>query len=620
MKEPQNKTVRLYQGAKEGLAYWQKVLGELTVPQLKAWCQPLKAILYECEVELVSAGGGKIDAQTVDKVIYSKKTLLKADIVYFLSLLLSDFRNLKFYVDSLSGKQILLWRMLLSNVYCSEKQLEGWNGESDGQDDDDRGFEYNPLSYKVWLLCVNAKSDEPKSINSRAAAYGFFYRGIGRFYFLPAVLRTMFVPLFFSSPEPQDSIPDEDKMFVFNGENSFMQAFPIMQMLYAQDVLKVGRTKVSAALAKKVKGKLNLNEFFDYEGGSEQLVQLRLNLTLPVVSLMFETFGGNKKTTAQDFLKNIEKYLCQCYTKYLPLILPHVKGIKPSWYVCSSIIHMVYTILGEFKKSEGKWLSMSNLVYPCIFSPIRPNPLVLFQTHDLANGNPVDTRTDDFIPLSKQVKTMGLPLMQGVVYILASLGLVEVAFRREPSDEGNPYPVLEYFRLTDLGKYAWGLTNSYTPAVSEHVGELLKLDEQRLIVRSLADNNPYEYLLSETAVPIGNNRYMMSSASFFKTCGSKREVADKIELYRQILGKDMPEHWKQFFDSLLHQCHPLKYVKNDTYTIYQIDFKNHGLIELLSSDAELRSLVIRAEGYRILVETDKVSVFKGLLKKRGYLM
>ena len=619
MENSKPQSVRLYQGPQDSMDYWKDLLGDATVPQLTSWVKQLKALYGECKVEVVSEYGDAVDAATVDKLLYSKKPLRKVDLIYFLSLLLSDYRNLQLYVDSLSEKQIQLWRKVLLNLYCSEKQLKGWNGNEEDDEDEYRTFDYNPVSYKVWLLCLNARTDE-KPDKSRSWGYYSVYRNTTRYYFLPSSLRGLFVPVFFSMPEYLDSIPEESGMLVFNGENSLVQAFPTMQMLYTQDVLKVGRTKVSATLAKKVKGMLNLNEFFVHEGANEQLAQLRLNLTLPVISLMFEEFGGHKNTIVQDFLRRMEPYLCRCYARYLPLLLPHVKGIKKSWYASTSILHMVYIVLGELKCSKGKWVPMDRLVHFGVISPLVPNPLLLFHTYDLVNGEAVDNRRGEFIPLSKQVSVMGLPFLQGVVCILASLGLVEVAYRRELPDEGNPYPLVEYCRLTDLGKYALGLTDSYTPAVGGQVGELFKLDEQRLIVRSLVDNNPYECLLSETAVPMGNNRYMMSSASFFKTCTDKKDVAEKIDLYKRILGKDMPEHWKQFFDSLLRQCNPLKTVKGNAYVIYQIDPSNQELIELLSTDPQLKPLLIRAEGYRILVETDKVSVFKALLKKRGYLM
>ena len=146
------------------------------------------------------------------------------------------------------------------------------------------------------------------------------------------------------------------------------------------------------------------------------------------------------------------------------------------------------------------------------------------------------------------------------------------------------------------------------------------MDEQRLVIRSLKENNPYESLLNDTAIPIGNRRYMMSNESFLKNCRSEKDVKDKIDFFKRFISKEIPEVWTSFFDSLLRQCHPLKPVSADKYVIYQLDGNNKELIHLLSTDPFLKSILIRAEGYKILVEKKQQKAFVDKLKAHGYLL
>ena len=56
------------------------------------------------------------------------------------------------------------------------------------------------------------------------------------------------------------------------------------------------------------------------------------------------------------------------------------------------------------------------------------------------------------------------------------------------------------------------------------------------------------------------------------------------------------------------------------YRHYTIDPENRELQQLITNDPVLRQLVIRAEGYRILVKLDDIRKFENQLKKHGYLL
>ncbi|MEE1182027.1 MAG: hypothetical protein UHY90_07210, partial [Treponema sp.] len=59
----------------------------------------------------------------------------------------------------------------------------------------------------------------------------------------------------------------------------------------------------------------------------------------------------------------IECYLLHSYARYMSLLLPHVRGIKTSWYNTSTIYLLVSQVLDALRKGEGKWLPMQNLHY-----------------------------------------------------------------------------------------------------------------------------------------------------------------------------------------------------------------------------------------------------------------
>jgi hypothetical protein len=54
--------------------------------------------------------------------------------------------------------------------------------------------------------------------------------------------------------------------------------------------------------------------------------------------------------------------------------------------------------------------------------------------------------------------------------------------------------------------------------------------------------------------------------------------------------------------------------------IFKIPSDNNALIRIIAKDAMLKKLIIKAEGYHILVPKDNVSKFKKRLQEFGYFI
>ena len=93
----------------------------------------------------------------------------------------------------------------------------------------------------------------------------------------------------------------------------------------------------------------------------------------------------------------------------------------------------------------------------------------------------------------------------------------------------------------------------------------------------------------------------------------------KIKIFRQFISNELPPLWEQFFETLLRHCNPLKEDKT-AYKRYTLDPNNRELVQLITTDPALRQIVIRAEGYRILVKNDDLKKIETQLKKHGYLL
>ena len=67
------------------------------------------------------------------------------------------------------------------------------------------------------------------------------------------------------------------------------------------------------------------------------------------------------------------------------------------------------------------------------------------------------------------------------------------------------------------------------------------------------------------------------------------------------------------------RCHPLTLSHTD-FRVYTLPADDRELQRLMVTDPQLRQLVIRAEGLRILVRTIDLTKFRNRLKALGYLL
>ena len=166
----------------------------------------------------------------------------------------------------------------------------------------------------------------------------------------------------------------------------------------------------------------------------------------------------------------------------------------------------------------------------------------------------------------------------------------------------------------------FNITNTYELPKAKEEGPFFDLDARNLIVRSLGENNPYETLLQDVAIPIGQHRYKLTHASFLNNCKTNEDVVNKIEFFKRFISAELPEIWSEFFDSLMKRCRPLTSISADKYLVYQLDAGNEELLRLVSTDPVIRENTVRAEGYLLLVKKDSLKQVVARLKYSGYLL
>ena len=212
----------------------------------------------------------------------------------------------------------------------------------------------------------------------------------------------------------------------------------------------------------------------------------------------------------------------------------------------------------EFHK-EG-WLPIDKLLFHCRVSPKNTEShFLLLYYSDLLKANFCNEYDGKELFCDDTIQELIYPYLKAALFMMAAFGFVEIAYKEKP-DEGatSYYDTLAYVRLTNLGLYALGIKRKYVRTKEADI-HYFKLDTERLIIKSLVDNNPYESLLGNMATAISKKMYKVSYESFLNGCEKLQDINSKIDFFKEyISSQDLPDNWAKFFKDIKKRCKPMK--------------------------------------------------------------
>lgn len=119
---------------------------------------------------------------------------------------------------------------------------------------------------------------------------------------------------------------------------------------------------------------------------------------------------------------------------------------------------------------------------------------------------------------------------------------------------------------------------------------------------------------------IGGGRYKLSYESFLSGCAKPEDVVKNIEQFKSFICAEIPQIWEDFFTEVKNRVNPLKNESISKYKMFTINSSNKNLINILTTDPDIRKMIIRAEGFHILVHENDIKKFSNKLKTYGYLL
>lgn len=210
------------------------------------------------------------------------------------------------------------------------------------------------------------------------------------------------------------------------------------------------------------------------------------------------------------------------------------------------------------------------------------------------------------------------PFVAGNLFLFAALGLVEIAFN-EPReyDAASDYFLdsIYAFRPTNLGKYVFGMAETYTPVASS---SRFHLSNDSLVVLAEGDADELASQLAPYSNYIGLDRYEMDPAKWLSRCHGKEDLEALLSDFRLLMGKPLPPFWERFFASMLKNALA---VRSDAQaSVFVLPPSDQALHLRIAKDPVLKQFVLKAEGFRLIVGKADLPRFKERMRELGFLV
>ena len=215
--------------------------------------------------------------------------------------------------------------------------------------------------------------------------------------------------------------------------------------------------------------------------------------------------------------------------------------------------------------------------------------------------------------------------MRGLLGFLGSLGLLDflmeipnnLQYQLKGVKYLSPFDGLRFVRLTELGEIVIGRKSIDEPLTKKQEEHPYVLDTQRLLISVKGTAAHRQLALAPYAKRMGNSFFMVEPNVFIKGCNTVKELEKKVMQFKQLVHQELPDNWEQFFNTLVKQANSI--VPEPMDTVFKL--KDQGqLAELFATDAELKLLVKRAEGFKIIVARADINRLKKRLGELGYFI
>lgn len=427
----------------------------------------------------------------------------------------------------------------------------------------------------------------------------------------------------------------QDTAFQYADGDHILQQLPLLYSYIEQGHLNFSKStgKVLKSSIKQMKQYCHIEEFYDDKDKDLGLMRTKMLIEFCRTLRLDGAVTSEPDTLRKMFEKFFSTYNYHCMS--LTWLIWHLQGVRnlDNYYGESRelpVRHTLSTLLRAMPAQE--WLDPEDLAKYCLYHDLT---LEVAQKSSAARylsykGDPPNKKERYYYDPKRPVTsgnygyTVMMPFFKGALFLLASFGLVDLAYDEPVNDLAqragraylSPFDGLRYVRLTPLGAYVAGQTDDYDAQIEEEHAEIT-LDDNRLLLTIEGQDRMKQLVIEKIAEQIGASCYRVNYQTFLRECKTTQDIEKSIELFHAHICADPPEIWQEFLQDVLAKINPLQ--PNSGITVYKLA-QNRELHNLFARDSVLKKYIMKAEDFHIAIESKHLSKVKKRLEEFGYLI
>ncbi len=419
----------------------------------------------------------------------------------------------------------------------------------------------------------------------------------------------------------------EESRYSYSNESNVFNFINIISQMLENNLIEFGKTNekpLTKSIA-KLKKRASIQEFYD-EKQLNSLATDMLTRSFSYYYFVAKEFKTSELESLKDFVK--AKFEDRYYFFITRVLLSHLRKVKFDYrHSCeANLFKILEDILLNLPKDE--WVTIKNILNYTIY---RDQEFHLEDRYATSNYTlHIDNDDEDMYDYNDCEDNyycfLYAPVIKGALFYLAALGIVDIKYDDPVSDCGirakdkeyiSVWDSLKYVKITKLGRYLFGMSSSYELKEVKHTSNDLKFDEYKPIITVDENDIIMQAKLEDYTDKYEKNRYILSYAKIFKDCSSNKLLDMKIGRFYKEIELNPPKVFKEFFDEIKQNQNLLR--KESKQVVIELK-QNKKLLNLFKKNTKLQELVIKAQGYRVIVLKTDIPKLAKIVKDNGFFV
>ncbi|MGF6907003.1 hypothetical protein [Fusobacterium sp. PH5-44] len=414
---------------------------------------------------------------------------------------------------------------------------------------------------------------------------------------------------------------------VQNNEKEFLQNMNIYLDCYNQGEISLSSNgKILKESKINMKKYCNITEYYNNSRDLDYLKTETIGLFFFLIKPEYRDIKyfnfDNIKNLANDFLDGKlivenEKF------PFASLFLNFLKGVRNIWNTQEELEKSLATIKKIISEiGDNHIVSLENIIKSILYRDEFIEIINVKDAYDYIYINEANYERTKIPNYEKYISYVIEPFIKTVFFILGTLGLFELYYDYPTASKTlflknkylSKYDGLKYVKLSELGKYVFGRTEYYNIDLQSEKSEVV-LDEDRLIITIIGEDPMKCLFLEKISQKISANKFKLTEEQFLKGIDSYNNLVNKINDFKEKVTSEFNPFWEGFFENLRKKTNSINI--QDNFTVLKLD-NSKELMDVFQKEKKFKDLILKCEGYYILVKKENLQNVVDLFKEHGY--